>query len=32
MCGAGKGVLGGLLRLQRKISPVFSEFPPCVSG
>jgi hypothetical protein len=28
MCGAGKGVLGEFLRLQRKFSPIFSEFPP----
>jgi hypothetical protein len=28
MCGAGKGVLGDFLRLQRKTSPIFSEFPP----
>jgi hypothetical protein len=27
MCGAGKGVLGDFLYLQRKISPIFSEFP-----
>jgi hypothetical protein len=27
MCGAGKSVLGDFLRLQRKISPTFSEFP-----
>jgi hypothetical protein len=26
MCGAGKGVLGGSLRLQRKISPIFVLF------
>jgi hypothetical protein len=32
MCGAGKGVLGEILRLQRKISPIFSEFPPLFSS
>jgi hypothetical protein len=26
MCGAGKGVLGDFLRLQRKLSPMFPEF------
>jgi hypothetical protein len=28
MCGAGEGVLGDFLRLQRKISPIFSELLP----
>jgi hypothetical protein len=32
MCGAGKGVLGEFLRLQRKVSPIFSEFPPLSSS
>jgi hypothetical protein len=32
MCGAGKGVLGDFLRLQRKFSPIFSEFPPLSSS
>jgi hypothetical protein len=32
MCGAGKGVLGEFLRLQRKISPIFSEFLPLFSS
>jgi hypothetical protein len=32
MCGAGTGVLGEILRLQRKISPIFSQFPPLSSS
>jgi hypothetical protein len=31
MCGAGKGVLGDCSRLQRKVSRIFSEFPPLSS-
>jgi hypothetical protein len=32
MCGAGKGVLGDSLRLQRKVSPIFSESRPLFSS
>jgi hypothetical protein len=32
MCGAGEGVLVEFLRLQRKTSPIFLEFPPLSSS